>query len=128
MKHNKAYTILMALLLNSIGIKYEGSNNNPFNYSSPSKMIFVTAMCCHVLASAAEMSMPTTIFIFHMSGISGCEALMWILVDEFRWCYVTNVLLLLAASCCFINYKHVIDFIGGRNCHVQNLEAQEPQI
>lgn len=123
----KAYTILMALLLNCIGIKYEGSNKNPFQHASPSKMIFVTAACCHVLVYAVEMSLPTTDFIFNLSGIVGCEALMWILVDEFLWWYLTNVLLLLVASFCFTNYNHVIDFISGTRAHVPNLEAQEAQ-
>ncbi|ESW24082.1 hypothetical protein PHAVU_004G101100 [Phaseolus vulgaris] len=124
----KAYTILMALLLTSIGIKYEGSNNNPFQHASPSKMIFVTAICCHVLVSTVEMSLPTTIFIFHLSGIVGCEVLMWILVDEFAWWYVTNVLLLLVASFCFNNCKHIIDLIGGTRSNAPNLEAQEGQM
>jgi len=128
MKHGKAYTILMALLLTSIGIKYEGSNINPFQHSSPTKMIFVTAMCCHVLASTAEMSIPSTLFIFHVSGISGCEALMWILVDEFLLWYVINVVLILEASFCFGNYNHVIDLIRSRNGHVPNLEAQPSQM
>jgi len=124
----KAYIILMALLLSSIGIKYEGSNNNPFQHASPSKMVFVTAACCHVLVSAAEMSLPTTDFIFHLSGIVGCEALMWILVDEFVWWYLTNVLLLLVASFCLNDYNHIIDFIRGTRGHVPNLEAQEGQM
>ena len=118
----------MALLLSCIGIKYEGSNNNPFQHASPSRMIFVTATCCHVLVSTVEVNLPTTVFIFHLSGIIGCEVLMWILEDEFAWWYVTNLFLLLVASFCFNNYKHAIDLICGARGHMPNLEAQEGQM
>lgn len=124
----KAHTILMSMLLTSIGIKYEGSNTNPLQHSSPIKMLFITAICCHVLGHTAEMSLPTTIFIFHVSGIVGRQALMWILVAELLWWYIINLLLLLVASFCF-NYKHVIEIIcGGMGDIMTNLEAHEAQM
>ncbi|RZB51005.1 hypothetical protein D0Y65_047736 [Glycine soja] len=86
MKH-KAYTILMALMLTAVGIN-------------------------HVVASTAEMSLPTTIFIFHVSGIVACQTLMWVLVSEILWWYIINVLVLLVASFCF-NYKDITELIRG---------------
>ncbi|KAL9314191.1 hypothetical protein ACSQ67_019643 [Phaseolus vulgaris] len=113
---NKTYTILMALELSSIGIKYEGSNTNPFQHSTPIVLLFLTATCCHVLASTAETSWPT-IFIFHVSGVVGCEALLWILiVPEFFWWYIINLLLLLVASFCF-NYNHINQLIRQTTHH-----------
>ncbi|QCE13897.1 hypothetical protein DEO72_LG11g895 [Vigna unguiculata] len=82
---NKAYTILMGLELTLIGIKYEGSNTNPFQHSTPILLLFLTATCSHLLASTAQTTCPT-IFIFHVSGVVGCEALLWILISpEFIW-------------------------------------------
>ncbi|KAG4923699.1 hypothetical protein JHK87_049239 [Glycine soja] len=67
-------------------------------------------MCSHVVASTAEMSLPTTIFIFHVSGIVACQTLMWVLVSEILWWYIINVLVLLVASFCF-NYKDITELI-----------------
>ncbi|WVZ19743.1 hypothetical protein V8G54_007065 [Vigna mungo] len=113
---NKGYTILMALELTSIGIKYGGLNNNPFQHSTPSVLLFLTAVCCHVLASTAQTNSPT-IFIFNVSGVVGCEALMWILIaPEFFWWYIINVSLLLVFFLCF-NYNQIKQLIRGMTHH-----------
>ncbi|WVZ19740.1 hypothetical protein V8G54_007062 [Vigna mungo] len=92
---NKGYTILMALELTSIGIKYGGSDINPFQHSTPTVLLFLTAACCHILASTDQTNWPT-IFIFNVFGVVGCEALMWILIaPEFFWWYIIKVPLLL---------------------------------
>ncbi|WJX37341.1 aspartate transaminase aat1 [Trifolium repens] len=52
-----AYTILMSLELGSIGIMYQ-----------------VTTM--------ADMNLPSTMVIFHFSGVVGCETLLWILLPQ----------------------------------------------
>ncbi|WVZ21117.1 hypothetical protein V8G54_008439 [Vigna mungo] len=106
---NKAYTILMALQLTSIGIKYGGSDNNPFKHSTPTVLLFLTAACSHVLASRSQINSPT-IFIFNVSGVIGCEALMWILiVPEILWWYIINVPLLLLSF--YFNYNQINQLI-----------------
>jgi len=118
---NKAYTILMGLELTLIGIKYEGSNTNPFQHSTPILLLFLTATCSHLLASTAQTTCPT-IFIFHVSGVVGCEALLWILISpEFIWWYIINLLLLLLASFCF-NYNHINQLIS-HTTHDPNLAS-----
>ncbi|KAK2386842.1 hypothetical protein QL285_060684 [Trifolium repens] len=56
-----AYTILMSLELGSIGIMYQ-----------------VTTM--------ADMNLPSTMVIFHFSGVVGCETLLWILLPQLWNC------------------------------------------
>ncbi|KAH1197094.1 hypothetical protein GmHk_18G050968 [Glycine max] len=104
MKH-KAYTILMALIM-------KAQITTPSNIQAQVHVVFLTAMCSHVVASTAEMSLPTTIFIFHVSGIVACQTLMWVLVSEILWWYIINVLVLLVASFCF-NYKDITELIRG---------------
>jgi len=108
--NNKAYAIIMGLMLTSIGIKYGGSNTNPFQHSTPILLLFLTAACSHLLASTAQTTCPT-IFIFHVSGAVGCEALVWILIaPQFLWCYVINLFLLLLAYC--LNYNQINQLIN----------------
>ncbi|RDX72321.1 hypothetical protein CR513_48213, partial [Mucuna pruriens] len=123
----KGYTILMGLLLTAIGIKYEGSNTNPFNHPTPSTLLFLTAASCHFLASTAEMRLQITIYIFNVSGIVGCQALMWILVPQLLCWSIINLLLLLLAPFCFNYYNTIIDLIRQTFCHVPNLEACQAQ-
>ncbi|CAJ2640200.1 unnamed protein product [Trifolium pratense] len=75
----KAYTILMNLELASIGIKYQ-------------------------VATMADMNLPATMIIFHISGVVGCETLLWILLPEFWNWYIINLFLLMATTFCFFNY------------------------
>ncbi|AES70744.1 hypothetical protein MtrunA17_Chr3g0103561 [Medicago truncatula] len=108
MKMHKAYTILMTLELASIGIKYQGLNTNPFQQSSSLMLLFLTALFCHVVATIADMSSPTTMIIFHFSGLVGCETLLWILLPEFWKCCIINLFLLVVTSFCFFNSIHNI--------------------
>ncbi|KOM40286.1 hypothetical protein LR48_Vigan04g048400 [Vigna angularis] len=108
---NKGYTILMALKLTSIGIKYGGSDTNPFQHSTPTVLLFLTAACSHVLASTAQTNW-STIFIFNVSGVVGCEALMWILIaPEFLWWYIINLSLFLLLVYLYFNYNQINELI-----------------
>lgn len=105
MNSHKAYLVLMALELTCIGIKYGVSDNtNPFQHSTPTILLFLTAMISHVLASTADMTHQTTTLTFHVSGVVGCQTLLWIIVAQVMWYYVINLLLLLVASFRFFNY------------------------
>ncbi|AES70746.1 transmembrane protein, putative [Medicago truncatula] len=108
MSFYKAYTILMSLELSSIGIMYQGSDTNPFQQSSPICFLFLTSVFCHVVATMADMSLPTTMIIFHFSGLVGCETLLWILLPEFWNWYIINLFLLMVTSLCFFNCIHDI--------------------
>jgi hypothetical protein len=102
---HKAYTILMSLELGSIGIKYQAPNtNNPFQQSSPTMLLFFTALFCHAVATMADMTLPTTMIIFHFSGVVGCETLLWILLPDFWNWHIINLFLLMATSFSFFNY------------------------
>jgi aspartate aminotransferase len=103
---NKAYTILMSLELDWIGIKYQGLNTNPFQQSSPTFFLFLTSLFCHAVATMADYSFSTTRIIFHISGVVGCETLLWILLPQFWNWYIFNIFLLLVTSFCFYNFIH----------------------
>ncbi|KAL2332897.1 hypothetical protein Fmac_014110 [Flemingia macrophylla] len=103
-KQYKAYFVLIALLLASIGIKYGVWNSNPFQQTTPTKLLFVTAMFCHVLASNADMKMPTIIITFHVSGTVACQTLLWIFLAELVWFCVINMLLLMVVWLCYFDY------------------------
>ncbi|CAJ1960277.1 unnamed protein product [Sphenostylis stenocarpa] len=105
MKKHKAYAVLMALELASIEIKYGiSSNTNPFQQLSPTTLLFVVAIFCHALAAIADTRFATTLITFHVSGVVGCETLLWVFLDEFLRYYIINALLLLVALFCFFNY------------------------
>ncbi|KAK2440823.1 hypothetical protein QL285_012191 [Trifolium repens] len=104
-----AYTILMSLELGSIGIMYQ-----------------VTTM--------ADMNLPSTMVIFHFSGVVGCETLLWILLPQlWNWYIIINLFLLLVTSFCFFNCIHntiITKLTLLRSNHVlpPNLELQESQV
>ncbi|CAL5202450.1 unnamed protein product [Lathyrus oleraceus] len=101
MSVHQAYTILMTLELGSIGIKYQGSNINPFQQSSPTFFLFLIALLCHAVTTVADLNFPTTMIMFHFTGVVGCETLLWILLPEFWKWYIINLFLLLVTSFCF---------------------------
>ncbi|WVZ14648.1 hypothetical protein V8G54_012214 [Vigna mungo] len=114
----------MALELTSIGIKYVGSNTNPFQHSTPTVLLFLTAICSHLLVSTTQTTCPTN-FIFNVSGVVGCEALLWILIaPEFLWWCIINIFLLLVASFCF-NYNRINELIRSTT-HDPDLEPNVP--
>jgi len=99
----KAYFILISLEVGLLAIKYEGLSTNPFQLSSPICFMFFTAVFCHAVATMADMNLPTTMIIFHFSGVVGCETLLWILLlDSWNW-YIINLFILVATSFCFFN-------------------------
>ncbi|KAG5002174.1 hypothetical protein JHK87_023246 [Glycine soja] len=103
-ERHEPYFVLIVLELTCIGIKYGVSNTNPFQQLSPIILLFLLAIFSHVLAFIADMSLPSTNIAFHVSGVVGCEALLWILLNEFLWYSIINLLLLLLASSFFFNY------------------------
>ncbi|KAL2332893.1 hypothetical protein Fmac_014106 [Flemingia macrophylla] len=108
MNSHKVYFTLMGIEFTIIGIKYGGSaTTNPFQQSTPSPtvLLILTALFSHVLASAGDMLDNNTLITFHVSGIVGCETLLWIILsDQFLWYFIINLLFLLIASFCFFNY------------------------
>nr|KYP76215.1 hypothetical protein KK1_020448 [Cajanus cajan] len=111
MNMHKAYLVLMTLELACIAIKYGGEGvshtTNPFQPSttqSPTLLLFLTAIFSHVLASIADMTNQATIITFHVSGIIGCETLLWVLLVHFLWYSIINFLFLLLASFYFFNH------------------------
>ncbi|RZB51010.1 hypothetical protein D0Y65_047741 [Glycine soja] len=138
MKIQKAYLVLIALELTCIGIKYGVSNtNNPFQQSR-FLMLFLTAIFSHVLASTADMTKQIIIITFHMSGITGCETLLWILIHDFMCYFMVNLLLLLLAKFFFFNqvaqlvvyfFKYISQLllqVSGYIDQMRNVE-QQPQ-
>ncbi|XP_039688388.1 uncharacterized protein [Medicago truncatula] len=104
MSIHKAYTILMSLELGSIGIMYQ-------------------------VATMADMSLPTTMIIFHFSGVIGCETLLWILLPKFWNWYIINLFLLMVISLCFFNcILNIPKLFRSNDAHPSNLEQQEAQV
>jgi len=129
MSIHKTYTILMSLQLGSIGIMYQSSNINPFQQSSLTFFLFLTSLFCHAISTMADMSFPTTMIIFHFSGVVGCEALLWILLPEFWNWYIINVFLLMVTSLCFFNcILNIPKLFRSNDAHPPNLEQQEAQV
>lgn len=104
----KAYTLLMTLELGSIGINYQGLNTNRFQQSPQTLLLFLTSILCHVVASTADLTLPSTMIIFHFSGLFACETLLWILLPEFWNWYIINIFLLIVTTFCFFNSIHSI--------------------
>ena len=128
MSMHKAYFILMSLELASVGIKYQGSNtNNPFQQSSPILVTFLTALFCHTVTTMAEMSFLTTRIVFHLSGVVGCETLLWILLPEFWKWYIFNMFLLVVTSLCFLNFMMAMDNITRLFCGTLRNPDLEPR-
>jgi hypothetical protein len=128
-----AYTILMSLELGSIGIMYQGLNTNPFHQSSPICFLFFTALFCHAVTTMADMNLPSTMVIFHFSGVVGCETLLWILLPQLLNCYIIiNLFLLLVTSFCFFNCIHntitKLTLLRSNDVLPLNLELQESQV
>ncbi|KAI5408846.1 hypothetical protein KIW84_054610 [Lathyrus oleraceus] len=54
-----------------------------------------------VVTTIADLTFPTTMIMFHFTGVVGCETLLWILLPEFWKWYIINLFLLLVTSFCF---------------------------
>ncbi|WVY92522.1 hypothetical protein V8G54_031610 [Vigna mungo] len=118
-----AYLGLITFLLSCIGIKYGISNTNPFHDSTLS--LLVTAVCSHLIASAADMDNPNAILIFYLSGIVSCETLLWILIAQLSWFSLINFLVLLIVNFLF---SHLLTrlFLSYFNCITQLLSGTPP--
>ncbi|KAG5141312.1 hypothetical protein AAZX31_12G218400 [Glycine max] len=102
MENGKAlYVFLFTLLLGSVQIKYREPETNPF-LSTPTLSLFVASITCHGLASmAAHTNLQGSLIIFHLSGIVGCEVLMWVLLADILCYCMINMLASLVAFLCF---------------------------
>jgi len=130
MKKHKAYAVLMGLELASIEIKYGiSSTANPFQQLSPTTFIFLVAIFCHALASIADSSFPATIITFHVSGVVGCETLLWLFLAEFLRYYIINAILLLLAFFFFFHHlTHFTSHTPSDDVQLSNMESQETQM
>ncbi|KAG4377253.1 hypothetical protein GLYMA_18G070200v4 [Glycine max] len=84
------------------------------------------------------MTKQIIIITFHMSGITGCETLLWILINDFMCYCMVNLLLLLLAKFVFFNhvaqllvyfFKYISQLLLHLSCSNQmpNLELQPQQ-
>ncbi|WVY93278.1 hypothetical protein V8G54_032366 [Vigna mungo] len=119
-----AYLGLITFLLGCIGIKYGISNINPFHDSTLS--LLVTAVCSHLIASAADMGNPNTIIIFYLSGIVACETLLWILIAQLSWFSLINFLVLLILKFLFSHFLTQL-LLPYFNCITQLLFGTPPK-
>ncbi|KAL4343106.1 hypothetical protein AHAS_Ahas11G0045200 [Arachis hypogaea] len=140
---NGVYIFLITLEAASIGIKYQGQSTNPFQELQPIILLFLTAIFCHAITLITSKLGCQIVIIFHVSGVLGCETLLWILVAQFWWWYaIINVVPLLIVLLC-LYHKKICEFL--RNLlsacahwilllleasnmvddHIKDLEAQE---
>jgi aspartate aminotransferase len=124
----------MSLELGSIAIMYQAPNtNNPFQQSSPTMLLFLTALFCHAVTTMADMKLTSTMVIFHFSGVVGCETLLWILLPQlWNWYIIINLFLLLVTSFCFFNCIHntitKLALLRSNDALPPNLELQQAQV
>ena len=118
------YVILFTLLLGSVQIKYTEAETNPFR-STPTTSLFVASITCHVLASMSDTNLQAPFIIFHLSGIVGCEVLIWVLLTDIFWYSMVNMLASLVAFICFFN--HIIPNIFAHHEMPINIEMQPPE-
>ena len=117
--HNyKAYFILMGLLVTLASIKYEALNTNPFQPLSPTMLLFLTSLFCHTVSSTADMSLPATLYIFHISSVVGVETLLWIILSQFsNWCIINSFLLVVTLVC----HTNCIKLVPKLSCRTLDL-------
>jgi len=82
----------------SVGKK---KNSNPFQQSNPTFPLFLTALFRHAVTTMADFSLPSTMIIFHFTGL--VTTLLWILLPQFWNWYIINLFLLLITSFCFFD-------------------------
>ena len=121
MENGKAFVILFTLLLGSVQIKYTEPGTNPF-LSTPTMSLFVAAITCHGLASMADTNLQGPVIIFHLSGIVGCEVLIWVLLTDILWYSMVNMLASLIAFVCFFN--HIPNIFADHEMPI--IEMQQP--
>ncbi|AES70742.1 transmembrane protein, putative [Medicago truncatula] len=117
-RNYKAYFFLMGLLVTLASTKYEALNTNPFQPLSPTMLLFLTSLCCHAVSSTADMSLSATIYIFHFSGVVGCETLLWIILSQIsNWCIVNSFILVVTFLC----HTNCIKLVHKLSCHTLDL-------
>jgi len=90
----------MGLLVPLATMKYQGLSTNQFQPPPPTMLLFLIALFCHAIASTADMSFPTTIYIFHFSGVVGVDTLLWIILSHFsNWCIINSFVLVITLVC-----------------------------
>ena len=89
-------------MLGSIQIKYTEAETNPF-LSTLAMPLFVASITCHGLACVTDINLQGSLIIFHLSGIVGCEVLMWVILIDILWYSMVNMLASLVAFICFFN-------------------------
>jgi len=100
----KVYFILMGLLVPLAAMKYQGLNTNPFQPPPITMLLFLISLFCHAVAFTADMSFPTTIYIFHISGVVGVDTLLWTILSQFsNWCIINS-------------FVSVVTFVCHTNC------------
>ncbi|RZB51021.1 hypothetical protein D0Y65_047747 [Glycine soja] len=97
------YLILITLLLGSVQIKYTEAETN-YLLSTPVMPLLVASITCHVLASQADTNLQAPFIIFHVSGIVGCEVLIWVILTDILWYCMVNMLASIVAFICFFNH------------------------
>ncbi|RHN67521.1 hypothetical protein MtrunA17_Chr3g0103581 [Medicago truncatula] len=64
------------------------------------------------------MSLPATIYIFHFSGVVGCETLLWIILSQFsNWCIVNSFILVVT----FVCHTNCIKLVHKLSCRTLDL-------
>lgn len=92
------------MLVTLAGTKYEALNTNPFKPLSPTMLLFLTSLCCHAVSSTADMSLPATTYIFHISGVVGFETLLWIILSQiWRNWFIINIFVSVVTLVCHTN-------------------------
>ena len=99
--HNyNPYFTLMGLLVALVAMKYQALDINPFQPLCPTMLLFLISLCNHAVAFTTDMSFPTTIYIFHISGVVGCETLLWMIVSQISyWCIINSSVLVFTLAC-----------------------------
>uniref|UniRef100_K7MQD6 Uncharacterized protein n=1 Tax=Glycine max TaxID=3847 RepID=K7MQD6_SOYBN len=122
MNRKGLYAFVFTLLLGSVQIKYKEPETNPF-LSTPAMPLFVASITCHVLASMAGTNLQAPLIIFHLSGIVGCEVLIWVLLADIFWYSMVNMFASIVAFICFFN--HILNIFADHEMPV--IEMQPPE-
>ena len=126
MENGKAlYVFLFTLLLGSVQIKYTEAETNPF-LSTPTMSLFVASITCHGLASMAADTNLQALIIFYMSGIVGCEVLIWVLLTDIFWYCMVNMLASLVAFLCFFN--HIPNIFADHEMPIIEMQPSEEEV
>ncbi|KAH1197100.1 hypothetical protein GmHk_18G050972 [Glycine max] len=120
------YVFLFTLLLGSVQIKYTEAETNPF-LSTPAMPLFVASITCHVLASMSDTNLQAPFIIFHLSGIVGCEVLIWVLLTDIFWYCMVNMLASLVAFLCFFS-NHIRNIFAYHEMPIIEMQPPEEEV